>query len=134
MPTDLVRFLPALGRILLAALFLIAGFGKIADPAGTQGYIASAGLPAPLLGYLIALGVEIGGGLLLLAGYQVRLVSLVLAVFTVITALVFHNALGDANQMIQFLKNLAIAGGLLQVAAYGAGAVSLDARLARATA
>jgi len=116
------------GRVLIAALFLLSGLGKIAAPAVTQGYIASAGLPAPLLGYLIAIIIEVGGGLLLMIGYQARGVALILAVFALATALVFHHDFVDQNQMIHFLKNIAIAGGLLQVAAFGAGSLSLDAR------
>ena len=116
------------GRVLIAALFLLSGLGKIAAPAVTQGYIASAGLPAPLLGYLIAIIIEVGGGLLLMIGYQARGVALILAAFALATALVFHHDFVDQNQMIHFLKNIAIAGGLLQVAAFGAGSLSLDAR------
>src|SRR4029077_2926725 len=116
---------PLVGRILLAVLFILAGVGKLANPAGTQGYIASVGLPLPLLAYIVALVVEIGGGLLLLVGYRARLTSVVLAIFTVVTSLVFHHAFGDQNQFIHFMKNLAITGGLLQVAAFGAGAFSL---------
>jgi putative oxidoreductase len=124
--------LAATGRILIAVLFLLSGFGKIAAPAMTQGYIAAAGLPAPLLGYLIAIIVEIGGGLLLVIGYQTRIVALVVAAFTVAAALAFHNNFADQNQMIHFLKNIAVTGGLLQVAAFGAGSFSLDARRLRA--
>jgi len=87
-----------------------------------------AGLPLATLGYAAAVIVELGGGLLLLAGYQTRIVASVLAVFSIITALVFHHAFGDQNQMIHFMKNLAMAGGLLQVASFGAGAFSLDGR------
>ena len=124
--------LEATGRVLLAVLFLLSGFGKIAAPAMTQGYIASVGLPAPLLGYLIAILVEVGGGLLLVAGYQTRIVALILAAFTVVAAVVFHHNFADQNQMIHFLKNIAVTGGLLQVAAFGAGSLSLDARRLRA--
>ena len=120
--------LAAAGRLLIAVLFLMGGVGKIAAPAATQGYIASVGLPAPLFGYLIAIIVEVGGGSLLLVGYQTRLVALVLAAFTVATALAFHNNFADQNQMIHFVKNLAITGGLLQVATFGAGSLSFDSR------
>jgi putative oxidoreductase len=118
--------LPLVGRILLAAIFVIGSFGKIATPEGTQGYIASVGLPMPLLSYIAAIVVELAGGVLLIVGYRTRLVAAVLAVFSIVTALVFHHALGDQNQLFHFLKNLAMAGGLLQVVAYGAGAFSLD--------
>jgi len=120
--------LAAAGRVLIAVLFLLSGLGKIAAPAMAQGYIASAGLPAPLLGYLIAIIVEVGGGLLLVIGYQTRIVALVLAAFALAAGLAFHRDFADQNQMIHFLKNIAIAGGLLQVAAFGAGSLSLDAR------
>ena len=122
------RFVPALGRLLLAVIFLMSGVGKIAAPAATAGYIASTGLPLPYAGLILAIVVEVGGGLLLVAGYQTRLVAIALALFTLATALAFHNNFADQNQMIHFLKNIAIVGGLLQVAAFGAGSFSLDAR------
>lgn len=122
---------PAFGRLLIAILFLLSGLSKIAAPAAIIGYIGSVGLPAPQLGYAIALIVEIGGGLLLLVGFQTRIVALVLAVFTVAAALAFHHDFADQNQMIHFLKNIAITGGLIQVASFGAGSLSLDARLGR---
>ncbi|GAB3252670.1 DoxX family protein [Chitinimonas naiadis] len=122
------RFAPLIGRILMAAIFLLSGVSKIAGPAATKGYIASAGLPFPDLAYLVAVVVEIVGGILLLVGYRTRIVSLVLAAFTVAAAFGFHSNLADQNQMIHFLKNLAMAGGLLQVVAFGAGYFSLDNR------
>ncbi len=127
----MLHFVPALGRLLIAAIFLLSGVGKIAAPAATQGYIASTGLSFPLVAYLIAIVVEVGGGLLLVAGFHTRVVALALAAFTLATAITFHTAFGDQNQMIHFMKNLAIVGGLLQVAAFGAGSLSLDARRSR---
>jgi putative oxidoreductase len=121
-------YIAAAGRVLIAVLFLLSGLSKLAAPAMTQGYIASVGLPAPLLGYLVAIAVEIGGGLLLVLGLQTKLVALVMAGFAIATALAFHNNLADQNTMIHFMKNIAIAGGLLQVVAFGAGAFSLDGR------
>jgi putative oxidoreductase len=121
----------ALGRLLIAVIFLVSGLGKIAAPAMTQGYIASAGLPAPALAYLVAIVIEVGGGALLVVGFQTRLVALIMAVFSVATAVGFHHDFADQNQMIHFLKNIAMAGGLLQVVAFGAGAFSLDGRRAR---
>jgi putative oxidoreductase len=118
----------AVGRFLLAALFLISGLSKLGAFAATTGYIASAGLPLPGVVYAITLVVEIGGGLLLLIGFQAKPVALVLALFSVGAALLFHNNFADQNQAIHFVKNLAIAGGLLQVAVAGAGRLSLDAR------
>jgi putative oxidoreductase len=122
---------PVIGRILLATIFVFSGFGKLLAPAATIGYIQSTGLPLASLGLAAAIIVELGGGLLLALGYKTRLVAAVLAVFSVVTGLIFHSALGDQNQLIHFLKNLAMAGGLLQVAAFGAGAYSLDAKASR---
>lgn len=116
------------GRILLAAIFLLSGLSKLANPDGIVGYIASAGLPLPTLGLALAVLVEVGGAALLILGYRTRAAAVVLAAFSVLTAIVFHHQFGDQNQLIHFLKNLAIAGGLLQVAASGAGRFSLDAR------
>lgn len=120
--------LPLAGRILIAAIFLVSGAFKLADPTGTIGYIASAGLPAPSLGYAIALAVELGGGLLLVLGYRTRIVATILALFALATAIGFHRDFADQNQFIHFFKNMAMAGGLLQVAAFGGGALSFDAR------
>lgn len=121
-------YVATVGRLLLAAIFLISGFGKLTAAAGTIGYIAQAGLPMPTLAYAVALLVELGGGLLLVVGYQARLVAAALAVFSLSTAVAFHGDFGDQNQMIHFLKNIAIAGGLLQVVAFGAGSFSVDAK------
>lgn len=125
--------LALLARVLLALLFLISGFGKIGGFAGTAGYIASKGLPLPELGVVVAIVVEFGGALALIAGFQTRLVALVMAVFTVIAAVIFHNYWAlPADQVminqIMFLKNLSIAGGLLMLCAFGAGTLSLDAK------
>ncbi|MEW6642356.1 MAG: DoxX family protein [Pseudomonadota bacterium] len=125
---SLETYVPVLGRLLLAAIFLLSGVGKVFAPGPTQAYITAAGLPAPLLAYLIATVVEVAGGALLVLGYQTRIVALVLAVFTLATAFGFHNNFADQGQMIHFMKNLAITGGLLQVVAFGAGGFSLDAR------
>ena len=124
--------LPVAGRILMSAIFLVSGGGKLAAPAATIATIEAAGLPLPPISYAMATLVEIGGGLLLIAGYRTRLVAMVLAVFAVVTTLTFHAELGDTAQMIHFLKNLAMTGGLFQVAAFGAGPLSLDARQGRA--
>lgn len=120
---------PVIGRLLMSAIFLLSGIGKLTAPAMTIGYIASMGLPFAPLGFILAVATEVGGGLLLALGYKTRLIALVLAIFSVVTGVIFHHALGDQNQMIHFLKNLAMAGGLLQVVAFGAGAFSLDARV-----
>ena len=124
------------GRILLASLFVPAGFGKIGGFAGTVGYIASVGLPLPQLGAALAIVAELGLGLLLLIGYRTRLAALALAAFTIVAGIFFHNywaAPADQvmMQQINFFKNLAISGGLLAFAAFGAGGWSLDARVNR---
>lgn len=123
--------LPAVGRLLMSAIFLVSGAGKLAAPAATLATIRAAGLPLPEVSYAAATAVEIGGGLLLSAGYRTRIVALALAAFAVATAVTFHAAFADQNQMFHFLKNLALAGGLLQVAAFGAGPLSLDGRQGR---
>ncbi|WGS45431.1 DoxX family protein [Burkholderia sp. JSH-S8] len=130
---DRYRFLPLLGRILIGAPFVMSGLSKLGAMAATVGYISAVGLPAPSLAFAVAVIVEAGGGLLLLSGYRVRAVSLVMAAFCVATAAFFHNHFADQNQMIHFLKNVMMAGGLLQIAYFGAGAFSLDARAGRAT-
>ncbi len=130
---DRYRFLPLLGRILIGAPFVMSGLSKLGAMAATVGYISAVGLPAPSLAFAVAVIVEAGGGLLLLSGYRVRAVSLVMAAFCVATAVFFHNHFADQNQMIHFLKNVMMAGGLLQIAYFGAGAFSLDARAGRAT-
>jgi putative oxidoreductase len=121
-------YLPLVGRILMAAIFVMSGIGKIANPAGTIGYISAMGLPFPELGLAAAIGIEVVGGLLLVAGLYTRPVALALAAFSVVTGLIFKSANADQNQMIHLMKNLAMAGGLLQIAAFGAGSLSLDAR------
>lgn len=119
-------FVPAAARALLASLFLISGFGKLAAPAATKAYIAHAGLPLPDLAYLIAIFVEVGLGMALLLGYRTRLAAWLMAAFTLVAAFAFHAHFGDPNQMTHFLKNVAITGGLLHVAVYGAGGFALD--------
>lgn len=114
------------GRVLLAAIFVLSGIAKLTDPAGSAGYIASVGLPAPQLALWGAIAVELLGGLALIAGYKVRLVAAALAAFSVVTAALFHAQLGDQMQFIMFFKNIAMAGGLMQVVAFGGGRLSLD--------
>ncbi len=112
------------GRILLAQLFIISGFSKIGGYAGTQAYMASVGLPGALLPLAIAL--EVLGGLALIAGFRTRWVALALAGFSVVSALAFHTHFGDPMQFINFMKNLAIAGGLLLLAQAGAQGFSIE--------
>ena len=120
------KFLPLLGRILIGAPFVMSGLGKLAAYGATVGYIAAMGLPVPPLAFVVAVLTELGGGLLLLSGYRARVVSLAMAVFCVVTAIFFHHNFADQNQMIHFLKNVMMAGGLLQIVAFGAGALSID--------
>jgi putative oxidoreductase len=122
-------YLPAVGRLLIALIFVMSGLSKIAAPANTIAFIQSAGAPFAPAALAVAVVVELIGGLALLAGFQTRLAAAVLAIFTLATAVLFHNNMADQNQMIHFLKNVAITGGLLQVIAFGGGAFSLDNRL-----
>lgn len=124
---------PLVGRLLLAALFLPAGIGKLTGFEGTVGYISSVGLPMASLGAVIALVVEIVGSLALIVGLQTRLAALVLAVFTLVAGIFFHNywaAPADQAfmQQLLFFKNVGVAGGLFVLAGLGAGGWSLDAR------
>ena len=113
-----------LGRMMMALIFILAGLGKIQDPAGTAGYMQSAGLPSILLWPTIAL--EVLGGLALVLGYKTRYVAFALAIFSVVAALMFHRNFADQMQMILFLKNIAMAGGLLLLAVGGNTAYSID--------
>jgi putative oxidoreductase len=111
-------------RIMASAIFLTAGFSKLgAGYAGTQAYMASAGVPGALLPLVIAL--EIGGGLSLLLGFQTRLAAFLLAGFCLVTGMLFHTGT-DQMQQIMLMKNLAMAGGLLAFTVFGAGRLSLD--------
>ena len=120
------KYSSVVARILLAQIFVLAGMSKITAYAGTQGYMEMMGVPGMLLPLVIIL--ELGGGLALIAGWQARWVAYALAGFSIVSALIFHNNLADQVQMIMFMKNLAIAGGLLLIAEHGAGAYSLDNR------
>ena len=114
------------GRLMLAAIFILSGIAKITDPASNIAYIESVGLPFPTLALVGTIVVELIGGLMLVIGYRTRLVAAALAVFSLATALFFHANFGDQNQFIHFFKNVAMAGGLLQVVAFGAGRWALD--------
>ena len=114
------------GRILLAHIFLLAGLNKITGYSGTQGYMDAMGVPGMLLPLVILL--EVGGAVALIVGWQTRWAAYALALFSIVAALVFHSNLSDQIQMILFMKNWAIAGGLLVLAANGAGAFSLEQR------
>ncbi|HXV39910.1 MAG TPA: DoxX family protein [Steroidobacteraceae bacterium] len=118
------------GRTLIAAIFLISGMGKIAGYSGTVAYMESVGVPGALL--LPTIVLEIGGALAIIAGWRTRLTAVALAAFSLLAGILFHGNFADPMQQIMFLKNVAIAGGFLFLAANGAGAWSLDARRVRA--
>ena len=115
------------GRVLMSIIFITAGISKIGAYAGTQGYMESMGVPGGILPLVISL--EVGAGLAVLLGWQTRVSAFLLAGFSVLSALVFHADFGDQMQSILFMKNLAMAGGLLMLVANGAGSWSIDARL-----
>lgn len=122
---SLAPYLALACRVLIAAIFVISGYGKIGGYAGTQAYMASAGLPGALLPLVIAL--ELGGGLAIVLGVATRPVAVLLAGFSLIAGLLFHGG-ADMMQQIMLLKNVAIAGGFLFLAAYGPGRLSVDGR------
>ena len=122
-----------IGRILLAALFVISGFNKIGGFSGVAGYIGSKGLPMPEVLAALTIALELGGGILLMIGYKVRIVSILFFLWLIPTTLLFHKFWGiDAaqvqNQMNNFLKNVSIMGAMLLVMAFGPGAYSVDKR------
>lgn len=114
------------GRVLLSVLFVVSGLGKVGAYSGTAAYMAAAGVPGALLPVVI--GLEVLGAAAIIVGWKTRIVAALLAGFTVLSALLFHNNLADQVQQIMFLKNLAIAGGFLLLVARGAGPLSLDGR------
>ncbi len=123
--------LALIGRVLIAWLFIPAGWGKIADFSGLVGYIASQNVPMPQVAGAIAIAAELGLGLLLLVGWQARWAAFGLAVFTAVITPIFHGywAMPEAEQVMQkqaFNKNVAVVGGLLVLAAFGAGRFALD--------
>lgn len=120
------KFAELAARILLATLFFITGLTKIAQYGATVGYMESMGVPGQLLPAVIAL--EVGGAVLLIVGWKTRIVAAIMASFTVLAAIVFHNKLSDPAQFVQFLKNVSIAGGFLVLIVNGAGPLSLDRR------
>jgi putative oxidoreductase len=119
------------GRIMLALIFIIAGFGKITGFAGTAGYMASKGIPMAEVLLVPAIIIELGGGLLLAVGFKARWAALAIFLFIIPTTLIFHAfwAVEPEQmrmQMIQFQKNLAIMGGMLYVVVHGPGPWSID--------
>jgi putative oxidoreductase len=121
-----MNYVAFIGRILIGLPFAMSGLSKLAAYGPTTAKITAVGLPFPPLAFAVAVAVELGGGLLLVLGYRARSVALALAVFSVATAVSFHSNFADQNQMIHFLKNVMMAGGLLQIAAFGAGAISIE--------
>jgi putative oxidoreductase len=133
MNASLQQFAPLLGRVLIALLFIPAGLGKIGDFQGAAGYIAAAGVPLPAVAAVVTILVEVGVAAALLMGWQTRWAALILALFTLAAALIFHAFWASPAdqkmlQSINFFKNLAIVGGLLFVAAHGAGPYSVDGK------
>ena len=122
----ITTYVPLAARILIGLLFIVAGVGKLGDVGGFTGYLTSGGLPAALAWPTILL--EILGGLALVIGFQTRILAVLLAGFTLLAGLLYHFQPADQIQMTMFLKNLAIAGGLLMLFAHGAGAVAVDKR------
>jgi putative oxidoreductase len=120
------RYFPFAGRLLIGLPFAMSGFGKLTTAGPTRQMITAVGLPVPLLALAVAIVVELGGGLALIAGFRTRFAAAALAVFSIAAALSFHTNFADQNQMIHFLKDVMIAGGLLQIVAFGAGALSVD--------
>ena len=121
------------GRILLALMFIPAGFGKLTNIGGTAGYIASGGLPFPSVLAVLVGALELFGGLALVIGFKVRWVGLAMALFTLAASMLFHPfwSVPEAQQMVTklvFMKNISVVGGMLLISALGAGALSLDER------
>jgi len=122
------KYLPLLGRLLIGLPFILSGLGKLTAYGPVTAKISEAGLPLASFGWLIAVVLELGGGLLLVLGFRTAEAALALAVFTLAAAVFFHHHFADQNQMIHFLKNIMMAGGLLQIVHFGAGQYSVDAR------
>ena len=123
-----IRYVPFAGRLLIGLPFAMSGLSKLAAIGPTTEAIRSVGLPFPSLALAVSVAVELGGGLLLIVGLKARAVAAVLALFSLVTAVTFHSNFADQNQMVNFLKNIMMAGGLLQIVAFGAGAISIDNR------
>ncbi|MBP0438612.1 DoxX family protein [Tianweitania sediminis] len=119
-----------IGRVLLSIIFILSGFGKLTALGGTAGYFASLGIPAPMVAAVVVGLVELVGGLAVLLGFRTREGAWALAIFCVASAVVAHSDWSDMMQMIAFQKNLALAGGLLVLAAFGPGPISIEARRA----
>jgi putative oxidoreductase len=117
-------YLSLLGRVLIAAIFILSGVSKIGGYAATQAYMNSAGVPGALLPLVIL--IELAGGIAIVVGAYTRIVALLLAGFCILTGLLFHAGSPDQTQQIMFMKNLGLAGGFLFLAASGPGRLSVD--------
>ena len=127
-----MRYLPFIGRLLIGLPFMASGLSKVANHAGTIALIESSKLPLPApLAYVGAIAVEVGCGLLIVAGYQARIAAAIFCLFCLTTAVCFHTDFSNPDQIFHFIKNLVMTGGILHVVVYGAGALSLDNWLAR---
>ncbi len=138
LPINYKTYVSVLGRLLLALMFILSGFGKLGNIQGTAAFIASGGLPAPTALAATVGALELFGGLALVVGYQVRLAGLALGLFTVAASVVFHawwSVPADQQFVTQllFMKNISVAGGMLLISALGAGPLSIDARAAAGT-
>src|SRR6202167_4356876 len=123
-----IRYVPFVGRLLIGLPFAMSGLSKLGAIGPTTEAIRAVGLPFPSLALAVSVAVELGGGLLLIAGFKARTVAAVLALFSLVTAVTFHSNFADQHQMINLLKNVMMAGGLLPIVAFGAGALSADNR------
>ena len=130
--TLLQKYTPLVARTFLAVIFIYTGIGKAMSFAATQQQIAGAGLPLAPLVTVGAIAFEILGGLSLVLGFKPKVGAILLLLFLIPATLVFHNPLVDSGELIQFMKNLAIIGGLLMIVAFGSGPVSLEPQLPQA--
>jgi putative oxidoreductase len=128
MKTGSLDWVALAGRVLMSAIFIEGGINKALAPAATMGYFGKLGLPMPGAAYALTLAIEIGIGILFLVGFKARLAALILAAWCIATAFAAHYHPGDTGQMIHFMKNVCMAGGFLQIVAFGAGRLSVDRR------
>jgi putative oxidoreductase len=126
---DATRYLPLAGRLLIVLMFAMSGLSKLADYSGTVGLISASKLPLPApLAFAGSVAVEIVCSVMLIVGFQTRAAAAALAVYSVATAVFFHADFANPDNIIHFMKNVALTGGLLQIVAFGAGAFSIDNR------
>lgn len=120
-----------IGRVLMSAIFVWSGYVKLMSPAATQAYFTQVGVAFPQLVWVVAVVIELIGGLLLLLGVQTRVVAGILGVWSIATALAAHTNFADVDMQIHFMKNVAMAGGYAVLAGFGGGAYTLERLLAR---